>query len=87
MKLRIKARIVRIGNSRCIRLPKTLLQVAQLEGEVELWDEPGRILICKTAQPRSGWAEAARRMQARGENRLLELPTATRFDREDWEWR
>ncbi|MGQ0809728.1 MAG: AbrB/MazE/SpoVT family DNA-binding domain-containing protein [Nitrospiraceae bacterium] len=83
----MKAHIVRIGNSRGIRLPKTLLQEAQLEDEVELQAEPGRILIFKTAQPRAGWAEAARRMRARGEDRLLDAPIATRFDQEEWKWR
>lgn len=82
----MKAHIVRIGNSKGIRLPKVLLQEAQLECEVELQAEPVRILISKTAQPRSGWAEAAQRMQARVEDRLLEQPTATRFDKKDWEW-
>ena len=80
----MKAHIVRIGNSRGIRLPKTLLQEAQLEDEVELQAEPGRILISKTAKPRAGWAEAARRMRERDEDRLLHPPTSTRFDKEEW---
>ena len=50
----MKAHIVRIGNSRGIRLPKALLQEAQLDGEVELEAKPGRILISKTAKPRAG---------------------------------
>lgn len=83
----MKAHIVRIGNSKGIRLPKTLLQEAQLEDEVELQAEPGRILISKSAQPRAGWADAARRMRAQGEDALLDPPTATRFDKEDWKWR
>ncbi len=83
----MKAHIVRIGNSKGIRLPKTLLQEAQLEDEVELKAEPGRILISKSAQPRAGWADAARRMRARGEDSLIDLPTPTRFDEEDWKWR
>ncbi|MGH7216862.1 MAG: AbrB/MazE/SpoVT family DNA-binding domain-containing protein [Nitrospiraceae bacterium] len=83
----MKAHIVRIGNSRGIRLPKTLLQEAQLENEVELQAEPGRILISKTAKPRAGWAEAARRMRERDEDRLLDSPTPTRFDKEEWKWR
>ena len=83
----MKAHIVRIGNSRGIRLPKTLLQEAQLEGEVELQAEPGRILISKTATPRAGWADAARRMRERSEDRLLDPPTPTQFDKEDWKWR
>ena len=80
----MKVHIVRIGNSRGIRLPKTLLQEAQLEDEVELQAEPGRILISKTAKPRAGWAEAARRMRERDEDRLLDPPTSTRFDKEEW---
>ena len=83
----MKAQIVRIGNSRGIRLPKTLLQEAQLEDEVELQAEPGRILISKSAKPRAGWAEAARRMRERGEDRLLDPPTSTRFDKKEWKWR
>ena len=83
----MKAHIVRIGNSRGIRLPKTLLQEAQLENEVELQAEPGRILISKTAKPRAGWGEAARRMRERDEDRLLDPPTPTRFDKDEWKWR
>jgi hypothetical protein len=64
-----------------------LLQEAQLEGEVELQAEPGRILISKSAKPRAGWAEAARRMRERGEDRLLDPQTPTRFDKEEWKWR
>src|SRR5262249_47884072 len=37
-----KIRIVRIGNSRGIRIPKTLLQEAELPDEVVLHAEPGR---------------------------------------------
>ena len=75
----MKAHIVRIGNSRGIRLPKTLLQEAQLDDEVELQAEPGRILISKTAKPRAGWAEAARRMRARDEDRLIDSPGSNPF--------
>jgi antitoxin MazE len=82
--MHMKTHIVRIGNSRGIRLPKTLLQEAQLEDEVELRAESGRILISKTTKPRTGWAEAARRMRERGEDRLIDPPTSTRFDKEEW---
>jgi antitoxin MazE len=80
----MKAHIVRIGNSRGIRLPKTLLQEAQLEDEVELQAKLGRILISETAKSRTGWAEAARRMRERDKDHLLDPPTSTRFDKEEW---
>lgn len=83
----MKARIVRIGNSRGVRLPKVLLKEARLADEIELQAEPGRIVICGATRPRAGWAEAARRMRKRGEDQLLDPPTPTRFDEEEWEWR
>ena len=82
----MKAHIVRIGNSRGVRLPKVLLEEAQLADEVELQAEPGRIVIRKAARPRAGWAAAARRMRERDEDRLLDPTTPTRFDEKEWKW-
>ena len=59
----MKARLVQIGNSRGIRLPKTILAEAHLEDEVELKAEPGCILIRSARRPRAGWAEAAQQMR------------------------
>ncbi len=83
----MKTRIIRIGNSRGVRLPKVLLEEAQLGDEVELQAEPGRIVIRKAGRPRTGWAAKARRMRERNEDNLIEEPTPTRFDKEEWEWR
>lgn len=82
-----KARIVRIGNSRGIRIPKTLLAEADLPDEVELHAEPGSLIVQGARHPRSGWAAAARRMRARDDDQLLDEPTATSFDSGEWEWR
>src|SRR5262249_43148619 len=41
----VKTRIVRIGNSRGVRIPKTLLEEAELPDEVELHAEPGRLVV------------------------------------------
>jgi antitoxin MazE len=82
-----KTRIVRIGNSRGIRVPKILLDQAQLPDEVELHAEPGRLIVQASRRPRTGWAEAARAMSAAGHDGLLDDTTATRFDRKEWEWR
>jgi antitoxin MazE len=84
---KMKSRIVQIGNSRGVRLPKVLLEQAQLTDEVELDAEPGRIVIRRGSRPRAGWAAAARKMHERGEDRLLDPPTSTRFDDKDWKWR
>lgn len=82
----IKTRIVRIGNSQGFRVPKALLDQAQLPEEVELHAEPGRLLVRATRKPREGWAEAARAMRARGDDTLLDPLIPTRFDEKEWQW-
>ena len=82
-----KTRIVRIGNSRGIRVPKGLLEQAQLPDEVELQAEPGRLVVRAAHGPRAGWAAAAKAMHVQGDDHLLDVPTRTRFDDKDWQWR
>ncbi len=77
---------MRIGNSQGVRIPKVLLEDAEVSGEVELRAEPGRIVIEAVRQPRAGWAEAAAGMRAADDDRLIIPEAPNRFDREDWEW-
>jgi antitoxin MazE len=81
-----KTRIVRIGNSRGIRVPKLLLEEAALPDEVELRAEPGRIVVTAASRSRAGWAAKARAMHRRSDDALLDDVTATRFDKSDWRW-
>lgn len=80
----MKTRLVRIGNSRGVRLAKPLLEQAGLEDEIEIRVEAGAVIITPAVAPRAGWAEAA---AAFGPAALLDEPTGTRFDDEEWEWR
>jgi antitoxin MazE len=82
----MKARIVRIGNSRGIRLPKPLIEQAGLGEVVELLVQEGAILIQATAGTRAGWAEAAQRLAAEEDGRLVDEPTLTKFDETEWSW-
>ncbi len=82
----MRTRLVRIGNSRGVRLPKPLIEEAGLTEVVELHVRNGAIVIARAAAPRSGWAEAAKRLRQRGGDLLLDPPTPTRFDEKKWEW-
>ena len=82
----MKTRLVRIGNSRGVRLPKAIIAQAGLTEEVELGVRDGAVVIARATSARSGWADAARQMRQRGEDRLLDPPTPTRFDEKEWEW-
>lgn len=83
----MRSRLVRIGNSRGVRLPKPLLEEAGLTDEVEIRARKGMIVIERVGRPRAGWAEAARELRRRGEDdEVVGEPTETRFDQEEWEW-
>jgi antitoxin MazE len=75
--------LFKLVNSRGIRLPKVLIEEAQLEDEVKLEAEPGRIVIRRGSRPRAGWAAAAQKMRERNEDRLLDPTTPTRFDEKE----
>jgi antitoxin MazE len=83
----IKTRIVRIGNSRGIRIPKLLLDQANFGNEVELELSENRIVIRSSQSSRQGWEEQFKLMAERGEDWLLdEAVQLTTWDEEDWEW-
>ena len=63
--------VVRIGNSRGIRLNKSILDHYQITDRVELIPQEGYLVIKPVEQPRSGWAEAFQRMAAAGDDQLL----------------
>jgi antitoxin MazE len=83
----MKARIIQIGNSQGIRIPKPLLEQSGLGEEVEIDVQPGEIIIRAGRRPREGWDEAFRAMAERGDDALLdgEISTTT-WDDEEWEW-
>lgn len=82
----IRARIVRIGNSQGVRLPKPLIEQAGLSEEVELRVEHGQIVIAAPRTTRAGWADAAQHARTEGDDRF-ESSGATHFDQTEWEWR
>ena len=79
----MRTRLIRIGNSRGVRLAKPLLEQAGLEDEVEIRVKPGAVVITAATSPRAGWADAAAKHPAAG---LLDAPSATRFDDGEWAW-
>jgi antitoxin MazE len=82
----MRTRLVRIGNSRGVRIPKPLIEQAGLGEDVELRVAEGSIVVSRPKRPRHGWAEAAAQLAAKGEDRLLDVPTLTHFDEEEWKW-
>jgi antitoxin MazE len=82
----MKARIVRIGNSRGVRLPKPLIEQAGLEEDVDLRVHGNTIVIAQRRPRRAGWARAAQELRAEDGDRMLDAPAPTRFDETGWKW-
>jgi antitoxin MazE len=83
----LRTRIVRIGNSQGIRIPKPLLEQAGISDRVDLVVRDGQISIRPARRAREGWEEQFARMSRAGDDRLLDEPAAaTVWDAEEWEW-
>jgi antitoxin MazE len=82
----LKARLVKIGNSRGVRIPKVWLDQLELRDEVEMAVEAGRIVIQSAHPPRDGWDEAFRAMAAHGDDNLLDQPMPTHWEADEWQW-
>jgi len=84
----VKTQLVKIGNSRGVRLPKSMIEQVGLDREIELEVQSDRIIIRKSGHPRAGWAEACRAMAACGDDELIDgpLPPLTSFDAQEWKW-
>jgi len=63
--------IVPIGNSKGIRLSKTLLEKYNIKDKVELILEKGYIILKPKAEPRKGWEKAFKKMHESGDDKPL----------------
>ena len=63
--------VIKIGNSKGIRLSKMLLDKYNIQDTVELILEKGQIVIKPLSSPRKGWEKAFKRMAGNGDDRLL----------------
>lgn len=81
--------IVKIGNSKGVRLPKALLE--GITSNKVAAERKGDSIILKPCNPREGWVEQIKKVLAEEENRtdddlsMLENIT-NEFDDEEWAW-
>jgi antitoxin MazE len=81
-----RTHIVRIGNSRGLRIPKVWIEQLDLGEEVEMSVQADRLVIRSARRPREGWDEQFRAMHERGDDRLIEGFPASTWDDKEWEW-
>ena len=82
----MKTDLIRIGNSRGIRIPKPIIKQCGLGEAVELRVENERIIISPERQPRVGWEEKFRTAGCPAVDELLLDAGTNEFDRKEWQW-
>ena len=84
----IKVKIIPIGNSRGIRLPKSLIEQYNMKDNLLLEAKKDSIVIRPVENPRAGWERAFKKMRRREDDVLLdeEIEFFSEWDQEEWKW-
>ena len=84
----MKAKIIKIGNSQGVRIPKPFLEETGLENEVEIRVEDHSLVISAASRPRSTWGTAFQSLAMRGDDAILEdVSLSAEWDEDEWEWK
>ncbi len=82
-------KVVKIGNSRGIRIPKSFIDQSGIKNEVELEVKDDRIIIKSLSEIRKNWDLAFQKMSENNDDVLLDqdlLNNQSSWDEEEWTW-
>ena len=82
----LKVELVRVGNSRGIRIPKPIIEQCGFEDIVELRIENDHLVIAPARLPREGWEKAFLAAGSSLHDELLLDTPSSQFDWEEWRW-
>jgi antitoxin MazE len=82
----VRSKVVKIGNSRGIRIPRLLLEQAGLKDEVEMLVEGNNLIIHSIHSPREGWESLFAAMAEHSDDHLLDGTIPNQWDKEEWTW-
>jgi antitoxin MazE len=83
------AKLIRIGNSRGIRIPKALIEQAELGDDLQISVRGKRLIIQSAKKRRGDWNRRFReaiRQAGRDKPSIEWQTTPNRFDEEEWTW-
>lgn len=82
-------KIIKIGNSRGIRIPKSIIEQTRLKNEVELEVKNSSIIIKSVQNKRKNWDNAFKLMSVNKDDILLDseyLDKQNSWDNDEWVW-
>ena len=84
----MRTRIIKIGNSQGLRIPKLLLEQLDSPEEVELAIQGNQLIVRPLHPPRHDWEQQFQAMAANDDDQLIDevVPSLSPWDEEEWEW-
>ena len=83
----IKTRLIKIGNSQGVRIPKLVLDQLNLSSDVELEVQDDHLIVRSSSHPRADWAAQFRQMAERSDDQLLDTDAPlTEWEATEWQW-
>jgi len=84
----MRARVIKIGNSKGLRIPKPILEQTGIVGDVEIEVEKNQIIIRPVKNVRDGWEDAFKMMGQLGDDEPIidngAIPNL--WDEDEWKW-
>jgi antitoxin MazE len=83
----MRTRVIKIGNSQGLRIPKPILEQTGIVDHVEIEIEKDRIIIHPVKNAREGWDSAFKAMAKRGDDEaIIQDNISHSWDDEEWQW-
>jgi len=82
----MQTHVIRIGNSKGIRIPAHILQQCEIEDLINMEVVDGKIVLSPLGKPRQGWDEQFRLMHKNGDDKLLIGDSLEAGEEDDWTW-
>ena len=83
----MRARVIKIGNSQGLRIPKPILDQTGIADDVEIEVEKNQIIIRPVKNAREGWDAAFKDMAQEGDDKpIIDDGISHSWDEEEWQW-
>ena len=83
----MRARIIKIGNSQGLRIPKPILDQTGIMDDVEIEVEKNQIIIRPVKDVRDGWDAAFKAIGEKNDDKLIiDDNISHSWDDEEWQW-
>jgi len=84
----MRARVIKIGNSKGLRIPKPILEQTGIMDNVEIEVVKNQIIIRPVRNVRDGWDDAFKLMGQKGDDELIikDDNISHSWDEEEWQW-